>query len=118
MQYPTYNYNPYLGPQMPMQQMQMQAQPQQQVMQLRMVTCREEVVAAQIPFDGMPYFYADMGHGVVYAKRFNGSTGLSDIIEYRAPEQAPAAPPVQFATEQAVAELEKRIRALEGVKDE
>lgn len=117
MNYPTYNYNPFM-PQMPMQQMQVQQPAQQQVMQLRLVSCKEEVVAAQIPFDGMPYFFADMGHGVVYAKRFNGSTGLSDMIEYKAPEQAPAAPPVQFATEQALAELEKRIQALEGLKNE
>lgn len=85
----------YAQPQFyPQQQMQPQAQvqPQQQQNQatftVRPVGSREEAVAAQVDFFSPGMIMPDLGHGMMYFKRFNSSTGASDFIEfaYKAPE--------------------------------
>ena len=46
------------------------------------VTCREQVVATQIPFDGSTTFFVDTAAGVIYAKAFDPNTGMAPIQEY------------------------------------
>lgn len=46
------------------------------------VTCREQVVAAQIPFDGSTTFFVDTAAGMIYAKAFDPNTGMAPIQEY------------------------------------
>lgn len=84
-------YSPYQGmfqqgyqmpvyqPQTPQQTMQM---PQSSI-NARIVSCREEAVAAQINFDNTPNVFADLSHGMIYVKRFNPMTGCADLNEYK-----------------------------------
>lgn len=115
MNYPTMYYQP------PMQQygMPQMQQPQQQAQapMMRMVTCYEEVVASQVPFDGSQNWFADLGHGRVYMKRFNMNTGLADIIPYKVEQNEPKEQQA-WATEQAVEELAGRVKALEEARHE
>lgn len=46
------------------------------------VTCREQVVATQIPFDGSTTFFVDTAAGMIYAKAFDPNTGMAPIQEY------------------------------------
>lgn len=46
------------------------------------VTRKEEVMAAQIPFDGTTTFFVDTAAGVIYAKTFDFNTGAAPIQEY------------------------------------
>lgn len=46
------------------------------------VTCREQVVATQIPFDGSTTFFVDTAAGMIYAKTFDLNTGAAPIQEY------------------------------------
>ena len=86
----------------PYQQYQQTYQPPMQVYQpprqgeflCRPVTCREEAVGAQVDYFS-PLVMPDLGHGVIYLKRFNPQTGSSDFVEFRASQ--PEAPP-QFVT--------------------
>ena len=55
----------------------------------RPVTSKEEAQAVQVDFFGPGTLMPDLGHGVVYLKRFNQQTGACDIFEER---------PVQYAT--------------------
>ena len=43
------------------------------------VTCREQVVATQIPFDGSTTFFVDTAAGMIYAKAFDPNTGMAPI---------------------------------------
>lgn len=68
----------------PMQQNPMQAltaAPRQGFMCIP-VTCREQVVATQIPFDGSTTFFVDTAAGMIYAKTFDLNTGAAPIQEY------------------------------------
>lgn len=77
------------APQMP------QAVPQLQGYPCRPVTSREEVVAAQIPFDGSTSYFVDTANGKIYAKTFNFQDGTAPVVTY-VREQVP--PAVQYAT--------------------
>lgn len=48
----------------------------------RPVTSREEAVAIQTDFMSPGTLMPDFGHGMVYFKRFNSNTGLSDWLEF------------------------------------
>lgn len=72
-------------------------QQQPQGFAVRAVTGREEAVAAQVDFGGMGTIMPDLGHGVIYLKRFNSNTGSCDIFEFKAAAQEQAAAP-QYAT--------------------
>lgn len=106
----AWNYNGYGGynpmntymPQMPLQapqnvpqqQMGNQSQP---VFNCRPVTSREEAQAVQVDFFGPGTLMPDLGHGVVYLKRFNQQTGSCDIFEFTV-QQPKEEPVVQYAT--------------------
>lgn len=62
----------------------------------RPVTSREEAVAVQTDFMASGTIMPDLGHGMVYFKRFNSNTGLSDWFEFalvqpQTQEESPAA---------------------------
>lgn len=48
----------------------------------RPVTSREEALAVQADYFSPGTLMPDLGHGVVYLKRFNPNTGASDIFEF------------------------------------
>lgn len=102
----------------PAQPVQPQPMPPAQPVNAVMVTSRAEVEAAQIPFDPtVVTVYVDQAHGTIYTKRFNQMTGGADLDVYprqTAPAQDPAPDPV--ATQ--LADLSRRVAALEARKTE
>ena len=111
--YPPYNpYNPYgyqPGPAVPVQQPQPQVQAQPQGFACRAVTSREEAVAVQVDFLGPGTIMPDLGHGAIYLKKFNPSTGACDFFAFVVQQPEPAAPAapqvVEYATKQDLAAL-------------
>ena len=63
----------------------------------RPVTSKEEAQAVQVDFFGQGTLMPDLGHGVVYLKRFNQQTGACDIFEFTA-QKPKEERPVQYAT--------------------
>lgn len=101
MDYPQYYQQP---PQQPQQQFYGGYQrPMQQVQQAppgyvcKPVTSREEAVATSTDYFSLGTVMPDLGHGMIYLKRFNQKTGSSDFLEFQRyiPEQAA---PVEYAT--------------------
>lgn len=95
-------YNPTYMPQMPVQAS--QGVPQTQtvnnppaVFNCRPVTSKEEAQAVQVDFFGPGTLMPDLGHGVVYLKRFNQNTGACDIFEFTA-QQTKEPETVRYAT--------------------
>lgn len=110
--YPPYGYQPqqtYLPGnygnqfQPPQQAPQafIQPQPQQNStgVSARLVTGREEAVAAQIIPDGTVWLFADLAHNTIYAKQINPQTMIADFREYHGqPIQVqPEQPTMQYA---------------------
>lgn len=101
MDYPQYYQQPaqqpqqqfYGGYQRPMQQVQ-QAPPGYVC---KPVTSREEAVATSTDYFSLGVVMPDLGHGMIYLKRFNQQTGSSDFFEFQRyiPEQSA---PVEYAT--------------------
>lgn len=94
-------YNPAYMPQMPVQAPQSVPQTQavnnpQTGFNCRPVTSKEEAQAVQVDFFGPGTLMPDLGHGVVYLKRFNSQTGACDIFEFTA--QQAKEEPVRYAT--------------------
>jgi hypothetical protein len=95
-------YNPTYMPQMPVQAP--HGVPQAQAVNntpaafnCRPVTSKEEAQAVQVDFFGLGTLMPDLGHGVVYLKRFNQNTGACDIFEFTA-QQTKEPEPVRYAT--------------------
>lgn len=94
---------PYQQPRMDYQQM---AQQQPGTIFARIVTGREEAVAAQVLPDGNINAFIDRAHGRVYLKQVNPQTGVADFVEYvdmrQLVAQQPTAPqaeaPAQYVT--------------------
>lgn len=57
-------------------------QPQQGGFLCRPVTSREEALGVQVDYFSPGTLMPDLGHGVVYLKRFNNSTGASDLFQF------------------------------------
>ena len=108
--YQTNNGFSFGGYQQPNYQQQSFQQPSYTV---RPVTSREEVMAAQIDFMGPGALFPDLGHGVVYLKRFNSQTGASDILEFRYAEPAPPRDELG-ELRNVVSQLQKDVEALKG----
>lgn len=95
-------YNPTYMPQVPVQTPQ-SVPPVQAVnnppsgFNCRPVTSKEEAQAVQVDFFGPGTLMPDLGHGVVYLKRFNQNTGACDIFEFTA-QQTKEPEPVRYAT--------------------
>lgn len=61
------------------------------------VTSREEAIATSTDYFSLGVVMPDIGHGMIYLKRFNQQTGASDFFDFKlfTPEQAPT---VEYAT--------------------
>lgn len=101
MDYPQYYQQ---SPQQPQQQFYGGYQrPMQQVQQAppgyvcKPVTSREEAVATSTDYFSLGTIMPDLGHGMIYLKRFNQQNGSSDFLEFQRyiPEQSA---PVEYAT--------------------
>jgi len=93
-----------------LQQTQQAMQPMPQMPQMntgelqgRVVTGREEAVAAQV-MPGAPYFFLDLAHGRAYVKRYDPQTGAAEFIDLAVVRPEAAAAP-QFATIEVVEAL-------------
>lgn len=96
----SYNYQPQI-PQMP----------QQAGFACRPVTSREEAQAAQIDFFSPGSIMPDLGHGVIYLKRFNQNTGGSDLFTFALQQDQPKTEPV-YAPADEVKELRRMVEDL------
>lgn len=127
----AYGYNPFGGGygQPPQQlyaqqgyaqqmQGQMMNQQAQAMVNVRMVTSRDEATTAQIPFDGTINVFVNMAAGEVYIKRFNPNTGgafFDDFIhaeKARQIAQETAKPQKEYATVERIEALEGRVSEL------
>ena len=118
MAYSPYNYSagyqPYGGTYMPQPR---QETPTAQINSgfvCRPVGSREEGVAAQVDYMSAGLVMPDLGHGMIYLKRFNPNTGTSDFAEFAYKPPEPPAPPVQYVT---VDEFEAFKKQLGGIND-
>lgn len=126
MAYPNYmapSYgaypNSFQAPYAPAQSASIQnvPQPANNGFSCRPVTSKEEAMAVQVDFFGPGTVMPDIGHGVIYLKRFNSNTGSCDIFEFVA--QVPKeAEPVQYATKDDIALLRSEIDKLKEKKVE
>lgn len=95
--------NYYQQPQQPFYGGYPRPQPMQQPQQIapgyvcKPVTSREEAIATSTDYFSLGVVMPDIGHGMIYLKRFNQQTGASDFFDFKlfTPEQAPA---VEYAT--------------------
>lgn len=127
-QAPYYN-NPYTNvyqngfQQQPIVQQPAPAPMMQSNVNVRMVTSREEAIAAQIPFDATVNIFANLAAGEVYIKRFNIQTGKADFDVFKQqieravqPQQQaiqqPVTPPVEYVPLDAFQRLEGRVGEL------
>lgn len=88
----------YIGSQIPQQPQQPSMQTQQNGYTCRPVTSREEAVAVQTDYFSPGTIMPDLGHGMVYIKRFNQNTGSSDFLSFRYEQDQPLQQTNQFAT--------------------
>lgn len=105
--------NSFPAPYAPAQTAPMQSIPQQpgNGFACRPVTSKEEAMAVQVDFFGPGTVMPDIGHGVIYLKRFNSNTGSCDIFEFVAqmPKEAES---IQYATKEDIALLRGEIDKL------
>ena len=87
----------------------------QQSFSCRPVTSREEAVAAQIDFMGPGTIMPDLGHGMIYLKRFNPNTGSSDFLLFtlQSQDQEKTDQTVAFASLQDLTDLKDTVNRLE-----
>lgn len=116
--YPPYNPYGYQGG--PVGQSQQPFLPQQNQPQMgqgfacRAVTSREEAVAVQVDFLSAGTVMPDLGHGMIYLKKFNPATGACDFATFVVQQPEQAAPVPEYATRQ---ELEALRQELLGRKE-
>ena len=79
---------------------------------VRLVTTREEVVSAQIPFDGSTSYFVDTSNGKIYSKTFDFSTGSAPIVTYVREQENK----VQYATIDDLNALREELKAKKGAK--
>lgn len=104
----------YLQAMQPPQPQQMQ-QPGE--LQARIVTSREEAVAAQVLPNGIPFVFYCPTRQEVYMKRIDPQTNLAEFADFgriqpQQPAQPPSAPSVQYATIEDIAALKGEISQL------
>lgn len=116
---PTYSPQTYYSPQPYQRQAYPPAYPQQPMMQDgavqgRIVSCKEEAIAAPVN-PGVRTLFLDQTHGAVYSKLIDPQTGASDFREYTEPVVTQPDTPQYMTVEmftQYKDELEKRLEAL------
>ena len=124
--YPPYQFGSYMTQQPRFDQMAANTQSPQNTAQVataaqnqgfyvRPVTSREEAVASQVDFFGPGTIMPDLGHGVIYLKRFNPQSGASDFFAFTV-EQPKEEAPVQYATKEDIDALRCEIEQLKSKK--
>lgn len=85
----------------------------------RPVTSREEAVAVQVDFYGPGTIMPDLGHGMIYLKRFNPNSGASDFLAFAfcppQPQEVPAPP---YDPRQEIEALRNELEALRAELEE
>ena len=114
MDYPLYPGSiPQRQTWLPQPQMQMQMPMQQPPgFNCRPVTSREEAVATQVDFASPGTLMPDFAHNVIYFKRFNSNTGVSDFLTYALRTDPPPQPAPEWASVQEVGELRSMVNEL------
>ena len=102
-----------------LQAMQQSMQPMQQPgdLQARIVTSREEAVAAQVLPNGVPFVFYCPTRQEIYMKRIDPQTNMAEFADFgriqpQQPSQAPQTPAVQYATIEDLAALKGEISQL------
>lgn len=97
-----------------------QPQPQQSGagISARLVTGREEAVAAQIIPDGTIWVFADLAHNVIYTKQINPQTLVADFREYRGQMAQPEQPVMQYAPMDAFEQLRADVEQLKAAQNQ
>lgn len=127
---PAYAPNPgYQYPQMNYQQQRMDflqsaqqpapAQIMQQPgdLQARIVTSREEAVAAQVLPNGMPFVFWNPNRQEIYLKRIDPQSGAAEFADFGRiqPQHMQQAQPVEYAPMTAISQLEERMDRIESM---
>ena len=102
----------YIGSQIPQQPQHPSMQTQQNGYTCRPVTSREEAVAVQTDYFSPGTIMPDLGHGMVYIKRFNQNTGSSDFLSFRYEQDQPLQQTNQFATRDELNLLRQEVEQL------
>ncbi len=101
-----------------LQSMQQPAQPQQPGdLQARVVTSREEAVAAQVLPNGMPFVFYCPTRQEVYMKRIDPQTNIAEFADFGRiqPQQMPQTAPVEYVSLDQFAKLKKRMDDFEAM---
>lgn len=97
----------------------MQAQPMQPSgdLQARIVTSREEAVAAQVLPNGVPFVFYCPSRQEVYMKRIDPQTNMAEFADFgrMQPQQMPQTPAVEYVPLDRFAELEGRMDRFEAM---
>ena len=98
-----------------MQQPQQTQQPGD--LQARIVTSREEAVAAQVLPNGVPFIFYDPNRQMVYMKRIDPQSGAAEFADFGRipPQQMQQAPQVEYAPMTAISQLEERMDRIESM---
>ena len=125
--------NPYMGQQMPVQQPVQPVPVQGNVIgqgtgQPAFICCpvtsKEEAVATRVEAFGPGVIMPDMGHGMIYYKRFNNNTALADFAQFKIvadevegqqAEQKPQAPALDFGA--VIGSFQSRFDTMESKMD-
>lgn len=120
---PQQNMMPISQPNMQMQQAPIQAL----AIRANFVTCKEEAIAAQVPFDNTLSVFVDNTNGCIYTKQFDTETGESNFncytLEVQSDKPAPKIIPKTKYVERSefnscINELQAAIDALAKPKGE
>lgn len=86
-------------------------------LQARIVTSREEAVAAQVLPNGVPFVFWNPNRQEVYLKRIDPQSGAAEFADFGRiqPQQMPQAQPVEYAPMTAISQLEERMDRIESM---
>ena len=86
-------------------------------LQARVVTSREEAVAAQVLPNGMPFVFYCPTRQEVYMKRIDPQTNIAEFADFGRiqPQQMPQAAPVEYVPLDRFAKLERRMDDFEAM---
>lgn len=118
-QYPQMNYQQQRVDFLQSAQQPAPAQMMQQPgdLQARIVTSREEAVAAQVLPNGMPFVFWNPNRQEIYLKRIDPQSGAAEFADFGRiqPQQMPQAQPVEYAPMAAISQLEERMDRIENM---
>lgn len=86
-------------------------------LQARIVTSREEAVAAQVLPNGVPFVFYNPNRQEVYLKRIDPQSGAAEFADFGRiqPQQIPQTPAIEYAPMTAISKLEERMDRIESM---